>query len=248
MITVVILTKNSEKYLSATLGALKRFDEVVVYDTGSTDETVEIAALYPNVSVHRGEFNGFGPTRNVAAKLAKNDWILALDSDEVATPQLVEEILNLDLDGKKIFSVSRHNEYRGKWIRWCGWYPDRVFRLYNQTETQYGDAKVHESLIESGMVKVDLKQPLRHYPYASTEDFLNKMQKYSTLFAEQYKGKRSSSMTTAILHGSFAFFKSYFIKRGIFGGREGFEISLYNANTAFYKYMKLAEANQELDS
>ncbi len=93
------------------------------------------------------------------------------------------------------------------------------------------------------MQSVACKSPLVHYSYESISDFLQKMQSYSTLFAKQNCGKKSSSPFKAITHGFFAFFKSYIIKRGILGGYEGFVISAYNGHTAFYKYLKLYEAN-----
>lgn len=246
-ISVTILTKNSQSYLKEVLEALTSFEEVLVCDTGSTDHTMEIAKTFPNVKIVEQAFIGFGPTHNLASSLAKNDWILSIDSDEIATPELVKEIKKLDLNPNNVYSFPRNNEYRGKWIKWCGWYPDQQVRLYHRLSTSFTKAQVHEAVITTGMQIVRLKSPLRHYSYASVDDFLNKMQSYSSLFAAQNQGKKSSSLCKAVLHGFFAFFKSYFIKRGIIGGREGFEISFYNGATAYYKYLKLAEANERVD-
>ena len=88
-----------------------------------------------------------------------------------------------------------------------------------------------------------LQSPLLHTPYRSTAEFLTKMQHYSDLFAKQYQHKKKSSFGKALAHGTYAFLRSYILKRGIFCGKEGFIISVYNANTAFYKYLKLAEVN-----
>lgn len=244
-ISVTILTKNSSKYLQEVFEALRAFNEVLIYDNGSTDATLTIARTFPNVTIHEGLFTGFGPTHNVASSLAKNDWILSIDSDEIATPELLEEINQLPLDPKKIYSIPRKNYYNGKWILWCGWYPDRQIKLYNKKHTRFSEAQVHEAVSTKGMEVVLLKEAVIHYPYANSADFLKKMQLYSDLFASQYQGKRRSSTGRAIAHGIFTFFKSYILKRGFLGGSEGFEISVYNANTAFYKYLKLAEANQK---
>lgn len=246
-VTVTVLTKNSQKYLNEVLSALALFDEVVVCDTGSKDNTLEIAKRFPNVVIYERPFIGFGPTHNIASSLAKNDWILSVDSDEIVTQPLAEEIQQLALTRGSVYSFPRHNEYREKWIRWCGWHPDRQIRLYNRLDTKFTDAQVHEAVDASCLNKVSLSSPLRHYSYANVHDFLEKMQTYSTLFAQQYQGKKSSSLGKAISHGLYTFFKSYFLKRGFMGGQEGFEISLYNANTAFYKYLKLAEANRQTD-
>lgn len=246
-ISVTILTKNSQAYLREVLEALIAFDEVLICDTGSHDSTMEIAGQYPNVTLYERPFTGFGPTHNTASNLARNNWILSVDSDEIVTPELAKEINDLYLKKGCVYSFPRHNEYRGKWIKWCGWHPDRVVRLYNRLDTSYNDAQVHESIIAENVQIIPLESALRHYSYAKVADFLAKMQSYSDLFAAQYQGKKSSSLGKAISHGLFAFFKSYILKKGFMGGREGFEISFYNANTAFYKYLKLAEANQKLN-
>lgn len=245
MITVTILTKNSEKSLGATLDSLKDFIEVLVYDSGSTDQTIAIASSYPNVTCIQGTFDGFGTTHNRASSLASQDWILSIDSDEVLSSELVAEILSLPLDSSTVYKLFRHNFFNGKRIRGCsGWCPDPVLRLYNRTKTSFSEDAVHEKVIvPHGMQVVPLSSPLLHTPYRSLNDFLNKMQHYSTLFAQQNCGKKKSSIPKAIAHGSAAFFKSYFLKKGFLAGKEGFIISAYNGHTAFYKYLKLAEVN-----
>jgi glycosyltransferase involved in cell wall biosynthesis len=247
-ISVTILTKNSKKYLPEVLQSLQMFPEILIYDTGSTDETLEIAVKFPNVTIHKGKLDGFGPTHNIASSLAKNDWILSIDSDEIVTSKMAEEIAALTLNPQAVYSFPRDNYYNGKHIRWCGWYPDRQMRLYNRKQTRFTDAQVHEAIITDGMEKISLKEPFIHYSYDTVSDFLSKMQSYSDLFAKQNVGKKPSSVSKAVLHGVFAFFKSYVLKRGFLGGREGFEISVYNANTAFYKYLKLLELQERSKS
>lgn len=245
MISVTILTKNNEKYLDKVLQALQAFEEVLVYDNGSTDNTLEIAGKYPNVTIVKGPFLGFGKTHNQASSLAKGEWILSIDSDEVITPELSREIAKLELKNDQcVYSFPRHNYYNGKLIKGCGWYPDRQYRLYNRNTTSFTDAEVHEQVIVSGMDRVALQHPIIHYSYASVSEFLTKMQHYSELFAKQNSGKKSSTPLKAFSHGLFAFIKSYFIKKGFLDGYEGFLISAYNGHTAFYKYIKLYEANR----
>lgn len=246
-ISVTILTKNSQKYLKEVLTALHLFDEVVIYDTGSTDQTLTIAHQFQNVEIFEGPFIGFGPTHNAASACAKHDWILSIDSDEIVTNELALKLLHLTLNPSCIYSFPRHNEYKGKWIKGCGWHPDRQVRLYNKQSTHFNDAQVHEAIIAENLTEIQLNAPLRHYSYSSVADFLNKMQLYSTLFAKQYQGKKTASLSKAIGHGTFAFLKSYLLKKGFLLGTQGFEISWYNGNTAFYKYLKLAEANQLLN-
>jgi glycosyltransferase involved in cell wall biosynthesis len=246
MISVTVLTKNNEETLGATLASLQEFPEVLLYDSGSTDATLVLAKEFSNVKIVQGPFLGFGPTHNAASALASHDWILSIDSDEVLTPELAGEVLALRLDNACVYQIGRHNYLNSKWIRSCaGWYPDPVVRLYHRRSTQFTDDAVHEKILTHAMKVQLLSSPLIHTPYRSMEDFLTKMQAYSTLFAEQHKGKKSSSLLKALLHSSFAFLKSYLLKRGLLAGKEGFLISLYNGHTAFYKYMKLLELNKK---
>lgn len=244
-ISVCILTKNSSATLQKTLESVRDFSEIVILDNGSTDNTLAIAKAFANVSIYHSPFMGFGPLRNLAAKKAKNDWILALDSDEIVSDELARELLYLPLQRGQIYSLNRHNFYQGKRIKGCGWDRDCPFRLYHREDTEYNDAPVHEALLSKKLKKIALQAPVFHTPYRSTSDFLRKMEHYSSLFAEQHQGKRSS-FGKALCHGLFAFFRSYFLQRGLFLGKEGFIISLYNANTTFYKYLKLQE-NQKAD-
>lgn len=246
-ISVTLLAKNSQLYLDQVLHALAPFGEVLLYDTGSIDKTMEIARGYPNVRIVCAPFIGFGPTHNCASEAAQNDWILSIDSDEMVTQGMVQDIANAVSDVQAVYSFPRNNYFNGKFIKWCGWYPDRQVRLYNKKATRFSDAQVHEAIISEGMRHVLLAGPMVHYSYASIADFLAKMQSYSTLFAQQNCGKKSSSPCKAVLHGMFAFFKSYFVKCGFLGGYEGFVISAYNGHTAYYKYLKLYEANCKID-
>ncbi len=247
MISVCILSKNCSQTLQATLDSVKSFPEIILLDNGSTDETLVIAARYSNVKIHCSPFIGFGPLRDRAADLASHDWILALDSDETLSNPLLQELAALPLnDPHTAYSLPRHNYYNGKRIRGCGWGNDQVPRLYHRKTTHFGLAQVHESLQLQGCSLVRLRSPLLHIPMRTTEDFLSKMQHYSTLFAQQHAGRRKSSFSRALGHSFFAFMKSYILQRGFLDGKEGFSISLYNANTTFYKYIKLYTNNLNL--
>lgn len=240
-ISVTVLTKNSQETLGKTLDSLRSFPEVIVYDTGSSDETLALASSFPHVVVHEGPFEGFGATHNKASSLARHDWILSIDSDEVLTQELMDEIHQLNLDPTCIYQIPRHNFYNDKWIKWCGgWYPDPVVRLYHRKSTCFSHDAVHEKILVKQLTVIPLSSPLFHFPYRSIDDFLNKMQTYSSLFVMQNQDKKSS-LFKALFHGWFAFLKSYFLKRGFLGGREGLIISIYNGHTAFYKYLKLVD-------
>lgn len=247
MISVTILTKNSEATLASTLDSATSFSEVLVYDTGSTDKTLQIAKTYPNVRIVNESFLGFGPSHNRASELAKHDWILSIDSDEVLSSSLSQEILLLALSEDYVYSLDRHNYFNGKRIKSCaGWYPDRVIRLYNKKKTSFSKDAVHERVISEGFKVTRLKGALLHTPYRSIEDFLAKMQTYSTLFAEQNAGKKKSSFSIALRHAFASLMKNLLLKRGLFSGKEALIISFYNAHTTFYKYLKLAFKEKSL--
>lgn len=241
MISFVMLTKNSERTLKQALESTKGIGSVTLIDTGSTDATLEIARSFPHVTVYERSFTSFGPLRNEGASLAPTDWIFALDSDEELSPPLIDYLKTWTPQAQTIYRVSSANFYRGKRIRYSGWSPDYKLRFYNKQETQFSDRKVHEDL-EVKTLKIEtLPAPLYHYSYASASELIDKMQRYSDLFAEEYAGRKKSSHAKAVLRGSFAFFKTYILKCGFLDGFEGLLIANYNAQTTYFKYIKLSE-------
>lgn len=245
MISIVILTKNNQRTIYKVLDSTKSFSEVILLDTGSVDNTLEIASSFSNVKIFKKDFSGFGKTRNQASTLAANDWVLALDSDEVLSDKLIDEIKHLKLQNDTVYSFPFINYYNNKQINFCGWQNEKHIRLYNKKITSFTTSLVHEAVISSNCKIENLKSPIYHYSYHQVEDFLRKMQTYSTYFAQQNHNKKKSSLFIAIYHALGSFVKSYIIKKGFLGGQEGFVISVYNANTAFYKYLKLSEINKK---
>jgi glycosyltransferase involved in cell wall biosynthesis len=244
-ITVTIIAKNSSATLRQCLQALSGFREVVLLDTGSTDDTMTIARSFPNVVLYEHSFAGFGPMKNLAISKASNEWILSIDSDEVVTPELASEIAGMKLDESCIYEVGRDNHYHGRLIEGCGWNRDRVQRLFNRKRVRFNDRLIHEGLaVPEGVTVTPLKGRLKHYPYNEAAQLLQKMQQYSTLWAEENLGKKRSTPVKAVLNGLVTFFKSYILQSGWRYGYEGLLISVSNANGAFYKYIKLYEASR----
>jgi glycosyltransferase involved in cell wall biosynthesis len=245
-ISAIVLTKNSARLLPDVLAALAWCDEVVVYDTGSTDDTLAVAAAFPHVRSHQptGSFAGFGVARQHSISLARNDWIFSVDSDEIVSPELADEIRSLPLDPRCVYVVPFENFYRGRHITTCGWSPDRHERLFNRTVTNFCHSEVHERVQTKNLSVVPLRHPIRHFSYQSTGDFLRKMSAYSHLFAAQHTGKKRSSPAKAVARSVWAFFKSFVLERGFFQGADGLVISAYKSQTVFWKYLLLHEANQ----
>ncbi len=244
-VSVVMIVKDASRTLAESLSALHRFEEIIVLDNGSTDDTAAIAGGFDNVKIFESPFIGFGPLKNLAASYAKNSWILSIDSDEILSEALADEILSLKLDPKKVYAIIRDNYYNRKLIRCCGWEDDLVDRLYCRENVQFNQNRVHESLVfPSGVQRVTLLHRLKHYSYRNAEELIGKMQYYSTLWAKDHAYIKSSSPAKALLRTLFAFLKFYIFKKGFLSGYEGLVISVTNANSVFYKYIKLYEINK----
>lgn len=256
-ISAVILVKNAELTIKECLQSLKEFDEIVLLDNESVDSTLEIARefgkTYKNLRIESSPFLGFGALKNKAISLAKNDWIFSIDSDEVLESSALQEIKSLDLKDNHIYALPRKNLYQGEWIKACGWHPDFVWRLFNKNFTRFNENIVHESvMIPQGAVKCYLKGALKHYACSGIPQLLDKLQRYTSLYATQsaqitdFKTAQNlakkATLSRAITHGLFGFIKHYVFKKGILYGYKGFVISLCNALGSFFKYAKLYEA------
>ena len=247
-ISVIILTKNSEKHFKNVLDALKSFDEILIIDNGSKDNTLNIAKNYSNCKIFKEEFIGFGPLKNKALKYAKNEWVLFIDSDEIVKKEMIKKLITLNLYKKnRVYSFLRDNYYKNRLIRCCGWENDYVIRLFNKNYTRFNNNLVHESVIIKQDTKIiKIKEGLKHYSFSSIEELINKMQYYSSLFAKEKNYKPSFLKLT--LSPFFKFIKNYFFQKGFLYGYIGFAISLSNANGVAYKYLKLYEKTKDNES
>ena len=250
-ISVCILVKNAQDTIKECLESLQGFDEIILLDNQSSDDTLKIANEFKNkfgnLRIYSSEFIGFGPLKNLAISYASNDWIFSIDSDEVLELSALKELESLELNSNNIYAMPRKNLYKGEWIKACGWHPDFVLRLFNKTKTKFNSNFVHESLEVGNLNVVKLKNGLRHYAYDNISVLIDKMQKYSTLWAKQNRYK-SSTMASAVLHGGWKFIRDYFFKSGFMYGYKGFVISFCNALGAFFKYAKLYELNHQMPS
>ncbi len=246
--SAVILVKNGERYLAECLKSLSVFSEVVVLNNQSTDGTVEIANGFPNVKIYNSDFLGFGKMKNLAASYASHDWVFIIDSDEIATDLLIDNIKSIDFSRSNyVYSIERDNHYKQKLIKGCGWNNDWQNRIYNKKHTSFNDAEVHENIIsQPDTTTKKIVGKLNHYPFDSVRSLLDKLNQYSTLYAQQYFRRKSSSPIKAIYKGLFTFFRDFILERGLLYGYEGFLISACNGNGAFYKYLKLYEENNSL--
>jgi glycosyltransferase involved in cell wall biosynthesis len=209
------------------------------------DATLKIAKKYTNVNLIQGDFLGFGQSKNKAATYPKNDWILSLDADEIVSQKWVDFLAGKTLDKNTVYQIFRKNFYKNTHIKHC-WNNDIISRLYHAKITRFDDKKVHEKILQAGLKTELLPEFVEHYPYQSVSDFIQKLEVYSTQFAQDNVGKKSASPLKAFLNAGFCFVKTYFLKRGFLDGYAGLIIAFSHMATNFYKYIKLYELNKKL--
>ncbi|EOW9249450.1 lipopolysaccharide core biosynthesis glycosyl transferase KdtX [Vibrio cholerae] len=242
-LAVALIVKNEAKHLQACLETVAGWvDEIVILDSGSNDETEAIARRFTDKFFVNTDWQGFGPQRRLAQSYVESDYLLWLDADERVTPELKSSILQAVQNDKPntVYQIDRLTTAFGKQIRYSGWSPDWVTRLYRTQDTQYNTALVHESVeILSHLTLQSLSGYLQHYTFEYLPQYTAKTQHYMKAWADQREGKKSSSLTGAALHGFFRFFKMYIVKRGFLDGRHGLLLAILSANTTFTRYADL---------
>ncbi len=243
-ISAVIITLNEAHQIERCIRSiLPVSDEVIVLDSFSTDDTAAIAQQV-GARVYQHHFDGYGPQKNRAISFARHDWILNIDADEALSPELTQSILEAKRNfTHDAYSCNRRTNYCGKWIRYCGWYPDRLIRLWHKEKAGVTSDNVHERfLLLSGSQAGFLKGDLLHYSFATISDHLKKIEQYSEIGARAAieKGKKCSLLKLWLLP-KWIFFTIYIIRLGILDGYYGYVISKNSAFAAFIKYLKIRE-------
>lgn len=242
-ISVVIITLNCGEILKKTLESVKWCDEILIVDSGSTDQTLEICRDY-NCTIHSHPFEGYGKQKRYAVQLAKNDWVLSIDGDEVVSPSLKNEI-------ETLFSNDTLNE-QGYFLPITLVFLNKVFRfgnenkklhlrLFNRKYGNFNDASVHESIRIEGKTS-QLKKEILHYSYQDIHHYFEKFNNYTSCYVNDAfkKGKRAS-VFKIITRSIIDFFKFYIVKRNFLNGYAGFVWSVLSSFYTFVKYVKLFE-------
>lgn len=234
----VLITRDAATTIERTLTTLREFPEVIVYDNGSTDGTVELCKRFENAKVVVGEFFGFGRTKNHAVSLARGDWVLSIDADEYVSEELLTQLRALDLaDPAVAYAIERHNLYMGKDIKRAGVGNNWLVRLFNRRRCRFSDALVHEKVVvPEGCTTVRLNGPLWHQVITDLDQVLQKISRYSEL--SRRDGGRTRSAANILLRTFWSFFKSYVLKRGFLEGWRGIVIAQSDATGTFFKHMK----------
>lgn len=245
-ISVVIITKNEAHIIANTLQSLQAItDDIVIVDSGSTDDTVSICKKY-NARVIETDWQGYGINKNKGIAAAQHDWILSLDADEAIDDELKQSLLEQGLtNDNEVFNIRFKNFFCNKWIRFGEWGFDWHIRLFNRKNVQWNNVAVHENLIFPAGVKVTkLKGNILHYTVQNRKEYDAKTDLYARMNARKYveMGKRPN-VFKQYLSPVFAFIQHYIFRLGFLDGAEGFIIAKTTARYTFLKYRYLKEMN-----
>lgn len=248
-LSVILITKNEEANLKDCLESVSFADEIIVVDSQSSDKTQEIARSFGAKLEITSDWPGFGPQKNRALNLATQDWVLSIDADERVTPELKQEILATmaSANAADCYAIPRSSWYCGRFMKHSGWYPDYVDRLFKRGSAKFSDHLVHERLLPTGS-SGKLNNHFLHYSYRDFSQVLKKVDVYSSAAAQQaFKQGKKGGLGEALVHGFWAFFRTYVLRRGFLDGKHGLALAISNAATSYYKYLKLWQLQNKKD-
>lgn len=249
-ISACIISFNEENKIEDCLKSLHNIaDEIIVIDSNSTDNTVDIAKKYTN-KIYTQDFLGYGKQKNLATSKATNDWILNLDCDERLSDELQQSLVDIktSLNDADAWYMARKTFYIYRWLNHC-WYPDKKLRLFNKNKTQWNDADVHESINSDGLTCKTLKGDILHYSFDSLSDHLQTIDRFTETGANDLirKNKRISVLSP-FTHASWTFIRIYFIRLGFLDGFAGILVATFSYMHVFTKYSKaLIKKKQNLN-
>jgi len=246
-LSIILITRNEAANIRACLESVAWADEIIVVDSGSSDDTVAIAREF-TPHVHEHDWPGFGAQKNHALDYAANKWVFSIDADERVTPELraaIEAVLRNGDDACSAYRVSRLSSYCGRFMRHSGWHPDHIVRLFRRDAARFSDDLVHERLLVEGQIG-ELDGELLHYAFDNLEEVLHKVNRYSSAGAVMLQQRgRSASLGSAVLRGLWSFLRTYILRGGFLDGREGFMLAVSNAEGTYYRYLKLMLLNEK---
>ena len=238
-ISVVIITRNEAHVIANTLQSLQPvISDVVIVDSGSTDDTLNICREY-NATIIETGWDGYGINKNKGIAAAKNDWILSLDADEAIDEELKRSLQQLSLQNEyEVFNIRFKNFFCNKWIRFGEWGFDKHIRLFNRKKILWNDVAVHENLVFPPGVKITLlKGNILHYTVQNRQEYAAKMTGYAQMNAKKYfESGKKPNLFKQYFSPLFAFIQHYIFRLGFLDGKEGFIIAMTTARYTFLKY------------
>lgn len=242
-LSLVVITLNEEQNLRRCLESVKGVaDEIIIVDSGSKDNTLEIAAEF-SARIYRKEWMGYSRQKNFGNDLASFNMILSLDADEALSDELRRSILSEKAKGwKGVYSFARITNYCGVFIKHGGWYPDFKVRIFNRTLVKWV-GEIHEVLSGYNSDEVNvLKGDCLHYSYYNSEQHWKQAEKFSNLAAEDlFKRGKKYSFIKIFMAPIFRFISGYFFNLGILDGVSGLKIAYISAAATKIKYVKLRQ-------
>jgi len=245
-LSVCIICKNEENKIEACLNSVKWADEIIIVDSGSTDNTLRIARKYTDKVFEHIDWSGFGSQKRRAEDYATNDWVLSIDSDEIISEALQKEVLEelVNIKDNEVLVLNRLTHFCGQFVRHSGWHPDPLVRIYNKTQYRFNKNLVHESVSCKGSVKKNLKNKLLHYTFDNLVSYLAKRNGYAEIWAkERFQEGKKASVIKALSSSVFSFIRHYILRLGILDGKVGLLISIIQMQYSFNKYMMLLMMN-----
>ena len=238
-VSVIIITGNEENNIGECLKSVTWADEIIVVDSESTDNTVNIARDYTD-RVFIKKWEGYSKQKTYAVSLAQNEWILSLDADERVTPGLASEIQDLVFNDINGYLIKRDNFFLGKKIIGCGWGNDWQLRLVRKSFSKLSDRQVHEKIIVEGQTG-KLQNKLNHHSFRSVEDALVKINNYSSLEAKEKFQKIPVNKFTILISPPVYFLQHFILKKGFLDGYRGIIISYLHMITKLQVQLKIIE-------
>jgi len=244
----VIICHNEEKNIEECIKSILWCDEVVIIDSFSTDETLNIAGKY-TVKIFQHKWNGFSEQRKYALTKAGYDWILVIDSDERCTTELQKEIksmLEKECIPENGFEIPRKSFFLDKWIKHGGWYPNYQLRFFRKAFADVTERLVHESYYVTGQTG-KMKNDILHYTVSSISDYVNKINSYSDQSAAEKAGKKNITYFDIFIMPRIAFFQQYILKGNFLDGLGGLMVSQFHMITKILNNMKIRELQNKND-
>jgi len=240
-ISAVLIVKNEASKLPNCLKSLAWADEIIILDSGSSDNTLDIAREFSAKIFVDTDWQGFGVQRERAASFATSDWIFMIDADERVTPELQASILQAVQQAPAIWFVNRLCWCFGRFIRHSGMHPDWVPRLYPRNQAMYDATRVHERLVNNHQLpEKKLSGHLLHYVYDSIRHQQQKSAHYAEEWAlQRVESGKKTSLTAAVLHALACFLRMYIFRLGFLDGKQGFLLALLLSQSTFGKYAEL---------
>ena len=244
-VAVLILTYNEEKNIVDCIKSAAFADEIILIDSGSTDQTQSLAeSLGARVIVHPMDEAGFAGQRNFALEETQAEWVFYLDADERLTPAAGEEIRSIvDKNESAAWEIKRMNIVLGQLMRHGAHRPDWSMRLYPRTAVKW-EGVVHEAA-RIAVPQHRMQAVMQHYTYNDWDSYFQKFNRYTTMAADTLaKRGKTAGLTKVLLHPPFAFIKAYILKQGFRDGFLGFIMSVMAGFAVFVKYLKLRQRQQ----